>query len=62
VRNACKHGNFFADEVRMLLRSAVLSRRDRPPLPETDIIRELEIAFDAGLADPALDIFRTERC
>ena len=49
------------DEVRLRLRSAVLSRRDRPPLPETDIIRELEIAFDAGLADPALDIFRIER-
>jgi hypothetical protein len=42
--------------------SAVLSRRDRPLLPETDIIRELEIAFDAGLADPVLDIFRIERC
>lgn len=48
-------------EVLGRLRSAVMSRRERPPLPEAEVSRIIDAAFADGMADPALDIFRLER-
>lgn len=40
---------------------AALSRQDRPPLPEPEVLRIVETAFRDGLEEPALGVFRIER-
>lgn len=49
------------DAVLSRLRSAAMSRQERPALPETEVIRTIEAAFEEGMALPFLDVFRIER-
>jgi len=49
------------DAVLSRLKSAALSRRERPAPPQTEVIRTIDAAFEDGMAAPFLDVFRIER-
>lgn len=50
-----------AEAVLSRLCSVALSRGDRPPLPEAEVMRLIEAAFADELANPALDIGECHR-
>jgi hypothetical protein len=49
------------DAVLSRLKSAALSRRERPALPQTEVIRTIDAAFEDGMTAAFLDVFRIER-